>query len=184
MTQNVLVPDIGDFESVEIIEVLVKSGDQINLDDPIVTLESDKSSVEVPSPFEGKISQLKVKIGDKVSRGSVLALIESNKEKFENKPVNKIETKKEEKVPPASEKIIKEAEILTKEKNLNGNRNKVYSRPNGSDIDPIETQEWLDSLEAVVKKDGTEIDIGSVLIRGCNVVIWECIDKVALNYNY
>ena len=45
MTQNVLVPDIGDFESVEIIEVLVKSGDQINLDDPIVTLESDKSSV-------------------------------------------------------------------------------------------------------------------------------------------
>ena len=61
MSQNIIVPDIGDFEFVEIIEVLVKAGDQINKDDPIVTLESDKSSVEVPSPFSGKISELKVK---------------------------------------------------------------------------------------------------------------------------
>ena len=55
MAQDISVPDIGDFESVEIIEVLVKTGDQINKNDPIVTLESDKSSVEVPSPFTGKI---------------------------------------------------------------------------------------------------------------------------------
>ena len=55
MNHNINVPDIGDFDSVEIIEVLVKVGDQINKDDPIVTLESDKSSVEVPSPFSGKI---------------------------------------------------------------------------------------------------------------------------------
>ena len=59
--------------AVEIIEVLVKVGDQINKDDPIVTLESDKSSVEVPSPIAGKITELNIKVGDKVSKGVLLA---------------------------------------------------------------------------------------------------------------
>ena len=77
MSQNILVPDIGDFESVEIIEVLVKVGDEINKDDPVVTFESDKSSVEVPSPLSGKISELLVKVGDKVSKGSLLAKLEN-----------------------------------------------------------------------------------------------------------
>ena len=88
MSIEIPVPDIGDFESVEIIEILVKSGDIIKKNDPIVTLESDKSSVEVPSPYDGKISELKVKIGDKVSKGSVLASIESNIQKSE-KPKSK-----------------------------------------------------------------------------------------------
>ena len=77
MSQNIVVPDIGDFESVEIIEVLVKIGDQVSKNDPIVTLESDKSSVEVPSPFSGKVSELKIKIGDKVSKGSLLVKLEN-----------------------------------------------------------------------------------------------------------
>ena len=79
MPTKITVPDIGDFEDVEIIEILAKPGDIIKKNDPIVTLESDKSSVEVPSPFSGKISSLEVKIGDKVSKGSVLAVIEDNK---------------------------------------------------------------------------------------------------------
>ena len=79
MSTEISVPDIGDFESVEIIEILVKPGDVIKKNDSIVTLESDKSSVEVPSPFAGKISLLKVKIGEKVSKGSVLAVIENEK---------------------------------------------------------------------------------------------------------
>ena len=79
MTTKITVPDIGDFENVEIIEILVKPGDTIKKNDPIVTLESDKSSVEVPSPSAGKISSLNVKIGDKVSKGSVLAVIEDGK---------------------------------------------------------------------------------------------------------
>ena len=77
MAQNISVPDIGDFKDVEVIEVLVKPGDQINKNDPIVTIESDKSSVEIPSPAAGEIKDLKVKIGDKVSEGSVLATIEN-----------------------------------------------------------------------------------------------------------
>ena len=78
MVTKIIVPDIGDFENVEIIEILAKPGSVIKKDDPIVTLESDKSSVEVPSPFSGKISSLEVKIGDKVSKGSVLATIEDD----------------------------------------------------------------------------------------------------------
>ena len=77
MAQDISVPDIGDFKDVEVIEVLVKPGDQINKNDPIVTIESDKSSVEIPSPAAGEIKDLKVKIGDKVSEGSVLATIEN-----------------------------------------------------------------------------------------------------------
>ena len=122
MPNEIIVPDIGDFESVEIIEILVKAGDIIEKNSPIVTLESDKSSVEVPSPFGGKISNLKVKIGDKVSQGSVLATIENNKKedleepekeiKIKEKEKEKVILKKEENILPITEKIIKEAESI------------------------------------------------------------------------
>ena len=79
MATKITVPDIGDFENVEIIEILTKPGAIIKKNDTVVTLESDKSSVEVPSPFSGKISSLEIKIGDKVSKGSILATIEDDK---------------------------------------------------------------------------------------------------------
>ena len=94
MSTEILVPDIGDFESVEIIEILLKVGDIINKNDPVVTLESDKSSVEVPSPYAGKISSLKVKIGDKVSKGSVLALINNHEVSEDPKSEKKQKVKK------------------------------------------------------------------------------------------
>ena len=75
MNLEIKVPDIGDFKNVEIIEVLIKEGDQIKKNDPVLTLESDKSSVEVPSPFDGKISSIKVKVGDKASKGSLIATL-------------------------------------------------------------------------------------------------------------
>jgi len=162
MATEISVPDIGDFESIEIIEVLVKPGDVINKNDPIVTLESDKSSVEVPSPLAGKISSLKVKIGDKVSKGSVLVLIEDAETKSEqkSKEQKKEETKpikqKKEDILPETEKIIKQAEQTIVQKPKTESPKKVYARPNGSDIDPIETKEWLDSLDAVISKDGSD----------------------------
>ena len=64
MKKDILVPDIGDFDNVEIIEVLVKEGQKIQKNDSIVTLESDKSSVEVPSTEEGEVSKILVKVGD------------------------------------------------------------------------------------------------------------------------
>ena len=66
MSEKLLVPDIGDFEEVEVIEILVKQGDQIKENDPVVTIESDKSSVEIPSTISGKIESVAIKIGDKV----------------------------------------------------------------------------------------------------------------------
>jgi len=162
MATEISVPDIGDFESVEIIEILVKPGDIINKNDPVVTLESDKSSVEVPSPFTGKISALKVKIGDKVSKGSVLALIDDEKAKVEQQPSEQEKEKtkplvlKEDNLLHETEKTIKEAESTIPQTSKEKSPQKVYARPNGSDIDPTETQEWLDSLTAVVAKDGTD----------------------------
>ena len=89
MAQNISVPDIGDFKDVEVIEVLVKPGDKVSKNDPIVTIESDKSSLEIPSPAAGEIKSLKVQIGDKVSEGTVLATIENGKLSAAKKENNK-----------------------------------------------------------------------------------------------
>lgn len=70
--KDVTVPDIGDFKDVPVVEVHVKPGDTVKPDDPLVTLESDKAALEVPSPHAGKIAEVRVKIGDKVSMGSVI----------------------------------------------------------------------------------------------------------------
>ena len=64
MNEKLLVPDIGDFENVEVIELLVEEGQKIEKNDPVITIESDKSSVEIPSIFSGKIESIKVKVGE------------------------------------------------------------------------------------------------------------------------
>jgi pyruvate dehydrogenase E2 component (dihydrolipoamide acetyltransferase) len=69
-TIEVKVPDIGDFKDVPIIEVFVKPGDAVKAEDSLVTLESDKATMDVPSPAAGTVKDLKVKLGDKVSEGS------------------------------------------------------------------------------------------------------------------
>ena len=148
MAQNISVPDIGDFKEVEVIEILIKPGDYIKKNDPIVTIESDKSSVEIPSPSAGEIKDLKVKIGDKVSEGSVLATIENGEIKLD-----------------PNEKKLKEAkkEISTQEKpETNGEIKslkqvkKVFAEPaSKDDIDPVETNEWIDSLNSVIENDGS-----------------------------
>ena len=89
MNKELLVPDIGDFDQVEIIEVLVKEGNKIKINDPIVTLESDKSSVEVPSTLDGEVESIKVKVGDKVSKGDILITVKSLTEKSSEKLIPK-----------------------------------------------------------------------------------------------
>ena len=158
MSKDLLLPDIGDFEKVEIIEVLVKAGDKIKKNESLVTLESDKSSVEVPSTDDGIIESVNVKIGDKVSKGHLLATLESLS-LTEEKPKKILG----EKLPPDTEKIIEEAEntlVLKREADeqktitkKEDNDEKIEIVKNG-DIDPIETKEWLESLSAVLEKDG------------------------------
>jgi pyruvate dehydrogenase E2 component (dihydrolipoyllysine-residue acetyltransferase) len=73
---TVEVPDIGDFSDVPVIEILVSPGDSVNADDPLLTLESDKATMDVPAPFAGTVGELQVKVGDKVSQGTPLLTIE------------------------------------------------------------------------------------------------------------
>ena len=78
--QNIIVPNIGDFKEVEVIEVLVKEGQEIKKDESVITLESDKSSVEVPSNFTGIIKKINVKVGDKVSEGTTILSLSNNED--------------------------------------------------------------------------------------------------------
>ncbi len=74
--KQVLVPDIGDYKDVGVIEVMVKAGDSVKAEDNLMTVETDKAAMDVPSPFDGVIKEVKVKVGDKVSEGSVILLLE------------------------------------------------------------------------------------------------------------
>ena len=106
MSEKLLVPDIGDFEEVEVIEILVKQGDQIKENDPVVTIESDKSSVEIPSTISGKIESIAIKVGDKVSKDDLLLNVISSGKSTDDKPI-----------PKDTESIIKQAEAaMTKKK--------------------------------------------------------------------
>ena len=120
---DIKVPNIGDFKDVEIIEILVKNGQEISKGDSIITLESDKSSVEVPSDYSGKISNINVKVGDKVSEGDLILKIElfkkedikiDNKEKNNTKEIQKISLKNLQKKLIRDKTNIK---ILTKQIN-------------------------------------------------------------------
>ncbi|HYG33128.1 MAG TPA: biotin/lipoyl-containing protein, partial [Methylophilaceae bacterium] len=73
---EVFVPDIGNFDSVDVIDVLVKPGDVIAKEDSLITLESDKASMDIPSSHAGTVKELKVKVGDKVTKGTLILLLE------------------------------------------------------------------------------------------------------------
>ena len=75
---EVLVPDIGNFESVDVIEVLVKVGDVIAKEDSLITVESDKASMDIPSAQAGVVKEIKVKVGDKVAKGHLILLIDES----------------------------------------------------------------------------------------------------------
>jgi len=74
--RDVLVPDIGDFKNIPVIEVLVKPGDTIKAEDALISLESDKATMEVPAPFAGVVKEMKIKLGDKVSEGTAILSLE------------------------------------------------------------------------------------------------------------
>ena len=97
--QEIKVPNIGEFKDVEVIEVLISNNQVIKKNDPLITIESDKSSVEIPSPEQGTIKSLNIKVGDKVSEGDIILILESGSE-----------AKKEIKEKPKSMKVAKEEE--------------------------------------------------------------------------
>jgi len=80
MSKEILVPDIGDFSEVDVIEVLVNAGDTISIDDPLITLESDKASMDIPATQGGTVKEVKINVGDKVGEGSLILLLEDSGE--------------------------------------------------------------------------------------------------------
>ncbi|WP_018952580.1 dihydrolipoyllysine-residue acetyltransferase [Thioalkalivibrio sulfidiphilus] len=99
---EVKVPDIGDFKDVEIIDVLVKPGDAVKAEDPLITLESDKATIDIPSPGAGVIKALKVKKGDRVSEGDAIADMEAEAAAPAEKPAEKAAEKPAEPEPQAA----------------------------------------------------------------------------------
>ena len=95
---EIKVPNIGDFKDVEVIEVLISEGQTLKKEDPLITIESDKSSVEIPSNFDGKVKSLRIKVGDKVSEGDLILILETHSQKKEKVIDNSI-IKKENKKP-------------------------------------------------------------------------------------
>ena len=120
MTEKLLVPDIGDFENVEVIELLVKEGQEIKKNEPIITIESDKSSVEIPSIFSGKIESIIVKVGDKVSKGDLILNISIDDQK--------VSTSHD--VPKNTENLIQEAESSLKKNKEQKNQIKKLKMKN------------------------------------------------------
>ena len=104
--KEIKVPNIGEFKDVEVIEVLISNGQSVSKNDPLITIESDKSSVEIPAFFEGKVKLVKIKIGDKVSEGDVILILENSEEaKKDIQEKSKIK-KEEEKVQAKKETVI------------------------------------------------------------------------------
>ncbi len=114
---EIKVPNIGDFKDVEVIEVLVSEGQILKKNDPLITIESDKSSVEIPSNFDGKIKTLKTKVGDKVSEGDLILILQN---------INEVQ-KKVEKKPEIEKEIKKTLETKPENKKILNDQNKVFS---------------------------------------------------------
>ena len=135
---EIKVPNIGDFKDVEVIEVLVSEGQTLQKNDPLITIESDKSSVEIPSNFEGKIKSLKIKVGDKVSEGDLILILEEKSQIEENadeKPNIKKEFKKIKIIKPEIEEItINQVKTLSKEISSASPKARKFARELGVDI--------------------------------------------------
>ena len=103
--KDVLVPDIGEFDAVEVIEVLVKSGDTVSAEDALLTMESDKASMDVPSPFSGTVKTVKIKAGDKVSQNDlILSLVVKELETADTE--TSAETENSEATSPENKNIV------------------------------------------------------------------------------
>ena len=142
---EIKVPNIGDFKDVEVIEVLVSEGKTLQKNDPLITIESDKSSVEIPSNFEGKVKSLKIKVGDKVSEGDLILILEGksqNDKSNEEKPNIEKELKKIKVIKPEIEQTtINQVKTLPKEISSASPKARKFARELGVDITQVSGSE-------------------------------------------
>ena len=141
--QEIKVPNIGDFENVEVIEVLVSEGQSISKNDPLITIESDKSSVEIPASYEGLVKSINIKVGDKVSEGDLILILENTskiKENVKEKPQTEKEFKKIKVIKPEIEQILKNNNSVTDILPASPKVRK-FARELGIDINQVEGSE-------------------------------------------
>jgi len=139
---EIKVPNIGEFKDTEVIEVLVSVGKKVKKNDPLITIESDKSSIEIPSPFDGKVKLLNIKVGDKVSEGSTILVIEINEKITQQVPQKKEinQVKKEKKIIEEDLKQnLKERNVL--EKISASPKARKFARELGVNIDQVSGSE-------------------------------------------
>ncbi|NMN67206.1 pyruvate dehydrogenase E2 component (dihydrolipoamide acetyltransferase) [Candidatus Pelagibacter ubique] len=112
--KEIKVPNIGEFKDVEVIEVLVSNGQPVSINDPLITIESDKSSVEIPASFNGKVKSVKIKVGDRVSEGDLILTVEQSEE--EEKNIEQKTIKEEE--PAANKDQVEKVAKINQTQNL------------------------------------------------------------------
>ena len=165
---EIKVPNIGDFKDVEVIEVLVSEGQILQKNDPIITIESDKSSVEIPSNFEGKIKSLKIKVGDKISEGDLILILEetsATKENTEEKPKIEKEFKKIKVIKPETKQTsINQVKNLSNEISSASPKARKFARELGVDITQVVGSEKDGRVvEEDIKKKKKEIKFQKVI---------------------
>ncbi|WP_023649125.1 2-oxo acid dehydrogenase subunit E2 [Candidatus Pelagibacter ubique] len=142
---HIKVPNIGDFKDVEVVEVLISEGQTLQKNEPLITIESDKSSVEIPSNSEGKVKSLKIKVGDKVSEGDLILILEEKSQTEKNadkKPNIEKEFKKIEIIKPEIEETtINQVKTLFKETSSASPKARKFARELGVDIAKVKGSE-------------------------------------------
>jgi len=140
---EIKVPNIGDFKDVEVIEVLVSEGQTLKKNDPLITIESDKSSVEIPSNFDGKIKTLKIKVGDKVSEGDLILILENTsqtQDKVQNKTIIEKQFKKIQVIEPEIQQTVTNQDNVTDISSASPKVRK-FARELGVDINQVKGSE-------------------------------------------
>ena len=127
-TIEVRVPDIGDFKNVPVIEILVKPGDMVKPEDPLVTLESDKATMDVPSPQAGNVAELKVKMGDKVSEGSVILTLEAGAAAEDAKPTEAAQPRPRRRARPKSRAPFRRGRYLLRDDSAGRGSGRLFGR--------------------------------------------------------
>tara|TARA_A100001011_G_scaffold90137_1_gene94648 strand:+ start:1862 stop:3190 length:1329 start_codon:yes stop_codon:yes gene_type:complete len=158
--KDIKVPNIGEFKDVEVIEIIVKKGQEIKKNDPLITIESDKSSVEIPASHDGLVTELNLKVGDKVSEGNKILEIELKDNNVETKEIQstKKENIKDNKIE--IEKEVKSKNIIVKDfskKTSASPKVRKFARELGVDISKVEGSERLGRV--------TESDVKSFVAK-------------------
>ena len=136
---KITVPDMGDFKDVEVIEVLVKEGQSISKNESIITLESDKSSVEVPSTHLGKVNKINIAVGDKINKGDLILTLESNEEKGETEKVEPEKEIEEEKPIPTKKALsrVPVSPVTQSGKSSASPKVRKFARELGADVSRV-----------------------------------------------